>query len=285
MKKRLVILSDYGLDDAAAGVYCLNNAKMFDGIDIVAIGGNTSTENSFNNAKKLLVAYAKENGKVENVRLIDTLIVTQPFTHLPSIHGNDAMGDLFTHNFPLPVPVIKYNDWTKDILTLSKSKEIILFSLGPCTITKQLMDMFGDKNIEVADNKICGTLKNIQLVLMAGMVNATPNFEGMEFNQALDSVSYNYCLTFNHVVATLDTCRENVFNLANKRTKGISMLDKIINRSEELAEARHADNCYIYDFIAAHYLTCSELFKTQRQKDKWGNTVNQLKVIKDCKLI
>lgn len=251
MKKRLVILSDYGLDDAVAGIYLLENSDKFLSIDIVAIAGNSSSLISFNNAKKLLSNY---NGDLSKVRLIDTTRKHQDYAHLPSIHGNDGMGDLLEvkkYNFT----ILDYDDWFKAGLD-----DILLLSLGPLTITKEIMD----------------TYKNIELVIMAGMVDAEPNFKGMEFNQALDADSYNYCLKFDHVVATLDTCRHKNFNLAGARLKENNLLNKLINKAVLLAEARHIDNSYIYDFISALYLIMPHIFTVIKKGDKWCNTVFEL---------
>lgn len=251
-KAKLVILSDYGLDDACAGVYCLQNKQLFDGIDIVAIAGNTSAENSLANAKKLLANY---EGDKTDVRLVDTTAVPQAYSHLPSIHGNDGMGDLLSVG-DSDVPLVPYDDFFSAL----NEKPFILFSLGPCTLTLQILQNYTP----------------VQTVLMAGLLQAEPNYNGMEFNQALDVSAYNACLTYPHVVATLDTCRVPAFNLAGKRRGDNSLLSRLINRAEELAEARHPKNCYIYDYIAALYLTKPKNFAILQQKDRWGNVLSNL---------
>ena len=46
-KRSVAILCDYGVDDAIATLYLLENAKHFDKIDILAIGGNFPLEETF----------------------------------------------------------------------------------------------------------------------------------------------------------------------------------------------------------------------------------------------
>lgn len=258
MKKKLVILSDYGLDDACATAYILENRNNFSGIDIVAIGGNTSAKNSLDNIKKLLQNYVKENGEnaTDGIRLIETTALRQQVCTLPSIHGIDGMGDLFADIVQSPVPMVSFEQFLDELV----AKDIILFSVGPCTITKIILDKIGE----------------CELVIMAGVIDEVPNFRDMEFNQGLDAAAYDYCVGFKHVIATLDSCRKPCFNLAGKRIKGKSLLAKLVNRAEEFAEARHPDNCYIYDYVAAKYLIEPQLFNIVVKTDKWGNTLSNL---------
>lgn len=258
MKKRLVILSDYGLDDACATAFLLLHTAEFDGIDIVAIGGNTSSENSLRNAKKLLVAYANENNLncISNVRLIDSCKISQPVCTLPSIHGIDGMGDLLTDVSPLPVQLLQFDEWLNGIT----AEQIILFSVGPCTITKLILQKIG----------AC------QLVIMAGVINDVPNYNGYEFNQGLDVEAFDFCVKYPHVIATLDSCRAPMFNLATAAYNGSDLLSKLIAKAITLAVARHKDNCYIYDYITAQYLITPEIFKVEILTDKWGNKLSNL---------
>lgn len=248
MKKHLVVLCDYGLDDAVATAHLLENRQMFDGIDIVAIAGNCSAETSFRNAKTLLSNFGEEH----DVILVDTTSIKQKFAVLPSIHGNDSMGDLLSLK-ALNVPILQYDEW---IDTLDK---FLLISLGPCALTLDIL-------------KKCGAQ---ELLIMAGMVSAEPNFNGYEFNQALDVKSYNECLKYPHKIATLDTCRHHFFNLVGKDIAGDSLKHRLMLRARELAEARHPDNCYVYDYITVLSLT-EDIFKCEKVTDKWGNKLNQL---------
>lgn len=252
-KERLIILSDYGLDDAVALVYLLEHKDKFDGIDIVCVAGNCSALTSLTNAKKLLANF---KGSKVGIRLIDTTAQKQVDVVLPSIHGNDSMGDLYT-NTEHGVTLITYDEYKK---CLPKSATVL--SLGVLTITVDLIPR----------------LKNYKLVTMAGVVDEEPNYEGMEFNQALDVDAYNESLKYDCVVATLDTCRANNFNLGNYSNSDSGLFASLVNKSIELANARHMGRCFIYDFITALYLINPQMFICANVQDKWGNTVPQLKL-------
>lgn len=266
LKKRLIILSDYGLDDAVALVYLLQNRSLFDGIDIVTVAGNSSAECSFANCEKLLCDFfhadPSQNTKTQNIKIIRTKREGQFYECLPSIHGNDHMGDILTareHSFD----IVEFDDYIKNV-----ANNAIVLSLGPCTLTNPIIEKSGTSDI----------------VVMAGMVGAEPNFRGMEFNQALDDKAYNKTLLYSPVVATLDSCRAENFNLAKYKFASDSLLARLTNKAIELATARHMDNSYIYDLIASLYLTNSEIFKAEKVFDKWGNSFMQLKVTGDFSL-
>ena len=250
-KKRLIILADFGLDDACALAYILEYADRFEGIDIVCIAGNSPAKASLYNAQKLLLHY---EGSTKGIRLIRTDDFPQNCAMLPSVHGKDGMGDLFpalSH-----VDATDYAEWVKTL-----PKDAIILSLGPCTVTVDILRR----------------TSGYELILMAGLTKAKPNFKGMEFNQALDHASYRACLQRSHKVATLDTCRTRSFNLASRRFYGERMLYKLVNRANELAEIRHPDNSYIYDLITALYLIHPNFFQVRSITDPWGNELNELK--------
>jgi len=233
MKKRLIIFSDYGLDDACALAYLLERAERFDGIDIVCIAGNAPAACSLSNAQKLLYQHP-----VPRTRLIDTNDFPQHYARLPSIHGEDGMGDLFPA--PEKMDAVPYAEWVQSL-----PESATLLSLGPCTVSLDVV-------------KRLKSLKDSDHIIMAGMVNAVPNHLGMEFNQALDVESFNAQVKFPHLIATLDTCRAPQFNLADWRGKSGSLLHRLVNRANELAEARHPCNSYIRsDYRAVPYRTAN----------------------------
>ncbi|MDR2201167.1 MAG: nucleoside hydrolase [Clostridiales bacterium] len=265
--KKLIILSDYGLDDAAAGAYLIGRRQMFGGIDIVAVGGNVGKELSLNNALRLVAALEKESGPMNGVRVIHTLSIPQEFAALPAVHGGDGMGDI-TLDCAAQKKPLGFGEWRESLT----GGEIIL-SLGPLTVTRLLLKKIGSRQNNVRRVRTASG----KLIIMAGLVNAVPNFMGAEFNQALDMPAYNECLAYPHAVATLDTCRRPEFNLAGRRFNE-SVLGKLVNRACALAEARHADNAYIYDLIASLYLTRPQIFKPVPKPDPWGNLPNELEL-------
>lgn len=254
MRKNLIILSDYGLDDAVAGAYLFSRKELFGKIFVVAVAGNVSAETSLKNARKLLDNF---EGDKSGIVLVETDERFQSYAVLPDVHGGDGMGDVI--NKDGKYPYIKYDEFVSSLK--GSGDDYVILSLGPLTVTEKLMQK----------------LPEAELVIMAGVVNENPNYKGMEFNQALDAPAYGACLEkYPHAVATLDTCRNAAFNLAGHRFEENKLIKKLINRAVTLAENRHGDNAYIYDFIASLYLTDRSLFEVVPVTDKWGNTVNEL---------
>ena len=243
-KERLVIFADYGLDDACATVFLLQN-RNFDCIDVVPIGGNVSCEIALRNAKTLLAA-AKEDGLcVEGVRIIDSTARPQAFCALPLIHGSDGLGDILTPA-ESPVPVLPFDEW------LSTLGAYTMLSLGPATVPVQVL--------EYAPHLCAG-----EIVIMGGCTHEAPNYGNYEFNHGLDTEAFAKLLHYPHVCATLDTCRAPAFNAGHTHKEGNSLFARLVNRSVVLANARHAGNCYIYDLIAAYALVYPNRFTVRSE--------------------
>lgn len=288
MYDKVIIFSDYGLDDAVAAAYLLKTCKC-KSIDIVAIAGNTTAENSLNNAVKLLHNSSKCEAKIT---LVDTTDEPQNYAHLPSIHGNDGMGDLFS-DVEYPKDTIKFDKWLASIDPDSKPT---IVSLGPATLVVPLikkLNLFKDKNSNNSlennidtniDNNI--NIKSKSNILMMGHnIDHEPNYMGEEFNFALDIENFEWCLkNTDCVVATLDTCRASTFNLAGKHALSDDLFAKLLNKSIHLATLRHSDNAYIYDYIAVRYLTTDE-FEIVDKLDKRGNNVRMLNVKQEVDLL
>ena len=190
MSRFYAVLCDYGLDDAVATVHLLNNLKPADRLDVVPVGGNSEVSVAFRNAQTLLSNY---DGDLSNVRIVDTRRIVQPWAKLPSIHGEDGMGDLFAH-VSSGLPVVGFSEW------IEEKAPLYVVSLGPCTVTSEIL-----KKRTVTD-----------LLIMGGCVAEEPNFNGYEFNHYLDIPAFNECVKYPHAVATLDSCRAPRFNLAAK---------------------------------------------------------------------
>lgn len=253
--KKLVLMCDYGLDDAAATLFVLDN-RGETRVDILTIAGNSTAEQSYDNAKKLLSNY---EGCIDGVRIIKTDMKKQNYCNLPSIHGNDGLGD-FLKQKSLSVPELNYPEW------IMEDEEIDLVSLGPCTLTKEI----------IQNRKVCS------LLIMAGNVCEEPNFNGYEFNHYLDKEGFEYCVkNYDGArVATLDSCRNQAFNLIGKELKGNGLLAATLTKSRELASLRHPDNCYVYDYIAVQYLFSPQDFEADEVTDPDGNVFMQLRYAK-----
>ena len=255
MEKKIVLLCDYGLDDAVATAFVLQKKKKDESIDIIPIGGNSAVEVSYRNAHTLLANY---DGDKSGIRIVDSRAIPQPYVEHPTIHGKDGLGDLFAPQ-ESDVEQITLEQF------LSETGKFILVSLGPCTIT----------NIILQRRKNDVSL----LLVMGGNVNEKPNYNGYEFNHYLDISAFNSIVKQPHLIATLDSCRVPYFNFAGKRTEGRTLFEKLINRSISYAEARHRDNCYVYDFIAVYYLYYPNSFVIDTKKDNENNTLSVLRYI------
>ena len=254
-KKSLAMLCDYGLDDAIATLYLLEYADCFDRIDIVPIGGNFPFKSTFVNAKRILTNSGKD---LHNLRIVDTSSVPQPEEHIPDIHGNDGMGDVLPEEYFDAVPVIDYDAWLDEL-----DSSYVLVSLGPCTVTLDILKRYGD----------------LPLVMMAGNISEPPNYNGYEFNHGLDTRAFAECVKHPHVCATLDTCHNPLcdLNLFENSQKGL--LKTLLDRYREMSRARHEAVCSVYDLTAVVYLIHPEYFTTEMLADKDGNEVAVLRYI------
>jgi inosine-uridine nucleoside N-ribohydrolase len=123
MNRNLSVLCDYGLDDAVASIYILENADKFDKIDFLAVAGNFPLDISFRNLKRLLSNYPD---LPENVRIVDTSSIIQNEENIPHIHGNDGMGDVLPLEYNYVGEVIKYDEWL-NISRNTQTQNLLLF--------------------------------------------------------------------------------------------------------------------------------------------------------------
>ncbi len=257
--KKLALLCDYGLDDAVATAYLLDNADKFDVIDILPVGGNFPLDTSFNNAKRILSHYKH----LKNVRIVDTSCLPQPSESLPFIHGVDGMGDVLDDTVDFKADVLSYVDWIKTV-----GEEYIILSLGPCTVTADILRKVG----------------KLPLVMMAGNISESPNFKGYEFNHALDLAAFAECVKYPHACATLDSCHHPMCDFYKMELSGESMFCRFARRSAELARKRGEKLCAVYDLVAAFYLLNPDKFKIEKLSDKDGNEVSVLRYTENVPL-
>lgn len=263
-KKKLAILCDYGLDDLAATAYILERAEHFEKIDILAVGGNFPLDVTFLNAKRIIDSL---DAPPKNLRLIDTSSVYQFGEDIPHIHGADGMGNVLPspdENIHEKIIALPYEEWLESL-----DDNYILLSLGPCTVTADILKRKG----------------SLPLVLMAGNIAEEPNFNGYEFNHALDIPAFAECVKYPHAAATLDTCHAPLCDFYKLSVDGDSLLHRAARRAVELARSRKNSSCPVYDLVAAVYLFHPERFALELLTDKDGNKVNVLKYISELPLI
>lgn len=260
--RKIALLCDYGLDDAAATAYLLQHADSFAQIDILPIAGNFPLEVSMNNALRIL-SYCEELPK--NVRLIDTSSVLQNAECLPDIHGKDGIGDILPPEVTCQIDMIKYSDWLPGI-----DESYTIVSLGPCTVTADIMK---------------STNGTLSLLLMGGNISQPPNYNGYEFNHGMDINAFAECVKYKHIIATLDSCHNRQLDFNDIQTDGNTLLDRFINRSVELSNQRGESGCYIYDLITVYYLLHPDNFSVEKATDSDGNELCMLKFTADSFIV
>lgn len=250
--KKLILLCDYGLDDAVATTYILDRADLFTQIDILPVGGNFTREVSHNNAMRIMSHYKH----LKNVRIVDTSVILQPACPIPHIHGSDGMGEVLDGQNDCTCPILMYGDWIK---TVDNSYTVL--SLGPCTVTAEILKTVG----------------SLPLILMAGNISEPPNHDGREFNHSLDIPAFAQCVKYPHASATLDSCHHPMCDFYKIDLRGDGLFFKFARKTAELSRSRNESKCAIYDLIAAIYLIHPEMFTTEALTDKDGNTVSVIR--------
>ncbi len=258
MKKDLIIFADYGLDDAAATISIFKHRDNFKNITIVPIGGNVPVDMSFGNCFTLINSLSWYE---DNLIVVDTRSVAQPSEYLAEIHGKDGMGDVFERNTSNnAVKTVLFEEWIN-----KQFNNVAVLSLGPMT----LVETFLRKNGEC------------ELILMGGCIDEEPNFNGYEFNQALDTAAFDYCVKYPHIAITLDTCRVKSLDLRDVDIHGDDMYSLILKTDQELSITRGEDGCYVWDDVAACYLLHPERFVLKNKKDKRNNIVTQAEYVSE----
>ena len=250
---KCALLCDYGLDDAVATAYLMERRERFERIDIVPIGGNVPLATAYRNAWRLVHACG---GDLSMVRIVDTSSVPQREKNLVRVHGADGMGDLLPEEYEKDLPELSLNDWLAEL-----DDSYMIFSLGPCTITRLVMEACPDAG----------------LIMMAGNVAEEPNFEGREFNHALDVEAFAACARYDHAVVTLDSARSYYLEFSAAPLRSNTLMLKLANRHRDLVNLRHREGVYIYDLIAVYYFFHPERFEIEELTDPDGNMLSVLK--------
>ncbi len=254
----MVIFADYGIDDAAATVSIFNHSDRFDRITLIPIGGNVPTEVSYRNCYTLLSHFPQ---LWEKVTVVTTCHLEQPYEYLVDVHGRDGMGDFFTHpQQKPPVREQRFEEWLNGV----SGNEIVL-SLGPMTLVRALLQ-----------RHTVG-----KLVIMGGLIKEEPNFNGYEFNHALDTAAFSFCVKFPHVAVTLDTCRTERLNMRNVTIEGDDLHSRILRASQRFTLSHGESGCYVWDDVAACYILFPERYEVKPEADPFGNLLSHAHYISE----
>lgn len=250
-KPYLVVLSDYGLDDAVASLRLFSHADLFQKIDVVAVGGNVSPALSLKNAKRVA---AQAKPFATPVRFVDTTAVFQPHENLYDIHGADGVGgDVFTEK-ESAAPVLTLAEF------LAEREEIdVLLSLGPMTVTKEVLSRRAVKDF----------------LFMAGCVDGKPNYHGYEFNHGLNKEAFAYCAKFPHRAVLLDAACK-ALNVQHLPLSAPDLFTRAIKKYRDLGISRGETSCTVWDDVAILALLYPALFTETVKTDRDGNRLFSL---------
>ena len=248
-RKKLIIFADYGLDDAAATATVLSSGRYhLEDITLVPIGGNVPADYSFKNCITLTNLLV---GEGEKIKVVDTRGIEQPCEYLADIHGNDGMGDEFQADARQDkAEIVPFEQWIE-----GASGDETVLSLGPMTLVKVFLERY----------------PKCSLVIMGGCVRQEPNFNGYEFNQALDVSAFAFCAKHPHAAITLDTCRVPRLDMRRFEIKGDDVHSRVLRADQRLSITRGEDGCYVWDDVAACYLLYPERFVLEEMTDRQGN--------------
>lgn len=218
--KKIILICDYGLDDAAATSYILEHYSYFDKIDIIPVAGNMPLKISAKNAMRIL-----NNFDIipENINIIDSSLFTQPEEYLDYIHGEDGIGDILSESCDTKLEIVDFNTWIKTV-----TKDYLIVSLGPCTVTEKILKYV-----------------DLPLLIMGGNIAEEPNYNGYEFNHGMDIAAFETCIKYSHVIATLDSCHNKYCDFYHINVTGDNLSSRFIRRSVELSKQRKEKSAYI----------------------------------------
>ena len=254
-KEKIVLFADYGLDDASATAHVLDHADRFDEIVIIPIGGNVPTAVSHRNCYTILSHYP---ALWDKITVVSTLHLVQPFENLTDIHGGDGMGDILT--VPAVQPAVREIPFEKWLAEEYTGRETLL-SLGPMTLVRPVLEKHPCR----------------RLVIMGGCIREEPNFCGREFNHALDTEAFAYCVRYPHEAVTLDTVRgAAVLDMRGREIEGDGLHARFLRADQALSITRGEAGCYVWDDVAAAFVLHPDRFAVQPERDPDGNLVNNL---------
>ena len=171
MKKRVIIDTDPGLDDAMAILFALASGK-FDVLGLTTLAGNIGLERTTANAGSLLTVLGRTDVPV--ISGAATALLRSNIDAI-DVHGDDGLGGV-----TLPAPLGPHQTdavaWLARTLLAAPSGSIDVLALGPLTNIAQLIDGYPEAAARIG-----------RLIAMGGTIdepgNAGPR---SEFNFASD---------------------------------------------------------------------------------------------------
>ena len=172
MKKRVIIDTDPGLDDAIAILFALGSGH-FDVLGVTTIAGNIGLDRTTDNAGGLLAVMGR--GDIPVIRGTDIPLTRELQDLVAIVHGADGLKGV-----TLPAPLAPALDdapgWIARVLAESEPGSVDILALGPLTNVAHVLT----EHPEVAD-------RIGEIIVMGGTINEPGNSgPNSEFNFASD---------------------------------------------------------------------------------------------------
>lgn len=172
MKKRVIIDTDPGLDDALAILFALGSGK-FDVVGITTIAGNIGLDRTTANAGGLLAFMGR--GDIPVIRGTDIPLTRELQDLVAIVHGMDGLKGV-TLPDAISAPLDGAPDWIARTLAEAEPGSIDILALGPLTNIAHVVT----EHPEVVD-------RIGEIIVMGGAVHAPGNSgPSSEFNFASD---------------------------------------------------------------------------------------------------
>lgn len=172
MKKRVIIDTDPGLDDALAILFALGSGK-FEVLGVTTIAGNIGLDRTTTNAGGLLAVMGR--GDIPVIRGTDIPLTRELQDLIAIVHGADGLKGV---NLPEPLapPLDDAPGWIARTLASAEPGSIDILALGPLTNVAHVLTEYP----EVAD-------RIGEIIVMGGTINEPGNSgPNSEFNFASD---------------------------------------------------------------------------------------------------
>jgi len=250
MKSKVIIDTDPGKDDALA-ILMLARSQNIDILAVTTVAGNSSIENTTNNARYVL-DLASHHAPIysgASKPLIKNLI-------LGNVHGNNGLsGVTVTKTEPLTNDAV-----IKTFKILEKfPKQVTIVAIAPLTNVANLISQYPNSTKLIKE-----------LIIMGGAIKVAGNKSPVaEFNFFLDPDAAK--IVFNSgikiTLVPLDICNQTAIFLPEfKKLRNSSLYEPIINMMKPYIKAikkfEGQNGALVYDALAAGFLIQSDIYTT-----------------------
>ena len=169
MKRKIIIDTDPGIDDAAALAIALNNPEL-EVLMLSTVAGNVNLDYTTENAKKILDFFEKDTPLARG----NSLPLLREYEDASQFHGETGMNG---YDFPVSERKVmpEHSAVAMKEMILASEKKVTLVTIGPLTNAALLLSMYP----EVKD-------KIEEIVIMGGSTIGGNTNTAAEFNIKVD---------------------------------------------------------------------------------------------------